>query len=112
MLGDYRSLLCYKYKGGLEGNGVDLSVACVVQICSLRVERDVCMRLFKFSVLCEICLIKYAYLECVFRIVDNIVRGLQLQVKSCVVDSCFILLRISMEFSTVKVGYMYLISLY
>ena len=60
------------------------------------------------------CLIAYVNLEYVFRIVDNIVRGLQLQLKSCVVDSCFLLLPMSNKYgvSTVKVGYIYLISLY
>ena len=86
----------------------------MLQICSVTTERDFCMPLFKFSVFCEMCLIKYANLEHIFRIIDNIVRGLQLQLKSCVVDSCFVLLRMSNKYgvSTVKVGYTYLISLY
>lgn len=49
---------------------------------------------------------------CKFRIVDSIERGLQLKI--CVVDSCFILLRMSNKYgvSTVKVGYMYYFSLF
>jgi hypothetical protein len=56
------------------------------------------------------CLIKYAHLENIFRLVGNIVRGLQLQLKSCVVDSCLFLLRMSDKYgvSTVKVGYIHI----
>lgn len=72
---------------------------------------------FKFSVPCEMCLIKYANFEYIFRIVDNIVRELRtlcglLWPRSCVVDPCLILLRMNNKYGvpTGKVGYVYLIS--
>jgi len=85
--------------------------------CSVTTESDFFMPSFKFSVFCEICLIKYANFEYIFRIVDNIVRELctlygLLRPSSCVVDPCLILLRMSKKYgvSTGKVGYVYLIS--
>jgi len=45
----------------------------VLQVCSVTTESDLFMPSFKFSVFCDMCLIKYANLEYIFRINDNIV---------------------------------------
>lgn len=48
----------------------------MVQVCSVTTESELFMPSFKFSVFCDMCLIKYANLECISRIDDNTVREL------------------------------------